>query len=256
MLMIPLFQRVSWVAPNYNDQLIPVSAGLMFLPGLSVAWLVLLVAGYRQVGTALTLAWGFALLGFLDDLGGQEEHGGFRRHIKNLVQGTLTTGGLKALGGGFLAVTAAMQLGRGWLPIILGALNIALSANLVNLLDLRPGRAIKSYLLLVIPFFFIISSVSLPIFRQLAAVGVPALAVIMVLAPYDLQSSVMLGDTGANLLGALAGLHFLIFNNVAVSILAFTVLAGLNYMAEKISFSQIIANSPVLTWFDRLGRPE
>lgn len=189
------------------------------------------------------------LVGWMDDLLGDRSRLGFRGHVGAILRGELTTGGVKLvlLGGGALAAAAAAAgttpPGLGWLA---AALLMALTVNAVNLLDLRPGRALKGSLGLLAVSFLADPSRSLPALPGLAA----ALAVIR----WDLKEEGILGDAGANALGALAGWSLVQALPPAGELVGLALLAGLHLYAERSSLSEGIEGKPFLKWLDRLGR--
>jgi len=239
----------------------------------------------------LFLVVGAAAFGMVDDLFGDAAAKGFRGHLRALAGGRLTTGGLKLLGIGGLALVAALPLTQElapedslrWMSALnavtiwaLAALVIALCANLVNLTDLRPGRALKAYSFLVVlaaaivlwPSWTVASS-SFAFFMggevspaiDLIWTGAMKLSLLMLaLGPvfaawrYDLGERAMLGDMGANAAGALAG--FLLAWRSPLWLLAFlaVVLLALNAASERVSFSKVIERVRFLSWLDGLGR--
>ncbi|MDI6870043.1 MAG: hypothetical protein QME79_01570 [Bacillota bacterium] len=270
--VVQLLRAAGAVRPNYAGRLVPVAGGLVFvlatLLAQTVQWILLGLSpwcGY-PVQSLLTGAFallGFAALGLIDDLLGSREAGGFGGHFRLLLtEGRLTSGALKALGGAVVAAWPALTaaLARGelageppalvWSTAAINLLLIALTANAVNLLDLRPGRAFKGFLLLwVLALVF-----SQP--GHLVWVWVSPLAgAATVFALHDLRSEVMMGDTGSNVLGALIGV------GVAWS---WTISGKLGWLAglllfhlytERASLSALIERVAVLRWLDRLGRP-
>jgi hypothetical protein len=162
------------------------------------------------------------LLGFLDDVWGGPERG-LREHLR----AGRTTGVLKAVGIPLVGLLRTRSLG--------GALLFALSANLFNQLDTKPGRCLKTYLLAAGPLR--------------APVGLAVL-----LLPYDLAERTMLGDAGSNALGAVLGLksveRFHGFSRLA----AIATLAGLNLLGERTSIGRLIERTPCLRELDALGR--
>jgi len=195
---------------------------------------------------------GVAFLGFLDDsLGRGEASGaprGWRGHARALRSGSLSTGAVKALGA--LALAAYVVSGRGlesWRYIADIALLI-LTTNLFNLLDLRPGRAEKGLVLLGTGLCLGAWS-----FAPLELLGIfvgPAL----VGAAFTLRERAMLGDTGSNLLGAVAGVWLLTTLGADTRLIAFAVVAGLTIYGELRSISATIESVPPLRWLDSLGR--
>jgi Glycosyl transferase family 2 len=162
------------------------------------------------------------LLGFLDDVWGGPERG-LREHLR----AGRTTGVLKAVGIPLVGLLRTRSLS--------GALLFALSANLFNQLDTKPGRCLKAYLLAAGPLR--------------APVGLAVL-----LLPYDLAERTMLGDAGSNALGAVLGLksveRFHGFSRLA----AIATLAGLNLLGERTSIGRLIERTPGLRELDALGR--
>jgi hypothetical protein len=163
-----------------------------------------------------------AALGFADDLWSGAERG-FRAHLGR----GRTTGVLKLLGIPLVGLLATRRLS--------GALLVGLAANFLNQLDTRPGRALKAYLLAA-PF-----------------AGAPVGAAVM-LAPYDLREMSMLGDAGANALGAMLGLNSVSKLTGRGGWSAIGVLAGLTLLGETRSLGELIERTPVLCELDALGR--
>ncbi len=77
---------------------------------------------------------------------------------------------------------------------------LVLATNLFNLLDLRPGRSVKAFVLLGAALM--IGEGELHTFEHLGLFIGP----LLVAGVFDLRERAMLGDTGSNLIGALAGL--------------------------------------------------
>ncbi|MEP6892281.1 MAG: glycosyltransferase [Gaiellaceae bacterium] len=167
-----------------------------------------------------------ALVGAVDDLWSGPERG-FRGHLR----GGATTGVLK--------LVAIPLLGLVRTRSISGALLVGLSANAVNQLDTRPGRALKAFLL-----------GSLVVGNG----GKHAVGLAVLLAPYDLREMTMLGDAGSNALGALLGLgsvkRFAGWRRLS----AIAALGALTAYGERNSLGRLIEKTPVLRELDALGR--
>jgi hypothetical protein len=165
-----------------------------------------------------------AAVGLADDLWSGPERG-FSAHLR--AGGT--TGVLKLVAIPLVGLAATRKAS--------GALLIGLAANFLNQLDTRPGRALKAYLL--------------------GALVVRApLARAVLLLPYDLRERTMLGDAGANALGAMLGLSSVSRLTGRGRWLAIGVLAGLTVLGERRSLGAMIESAPALSWLDRLGRME
>jgi hypothetical protein len=217
---------------------------------------------------------GAALLGLVDDVWGGSGAKGFRGHLSEARRGRVSTGLLKMVGIGALALWATWHAlyGRpggptiasgGWEFVarwIIAAALIALAANLLNLLDVRPGRALKAYALLALPPAVALawpggSSPGDPMQVLRAVVGViAALGPLLAVWYLDLGERAMLGDMGANALGALAGA--LLVEALPLPWLAAcaVVLLALNLASERVSFSAVIERNGVLRRLDMLGR--
>jgi hypothetical protein len=132
---------------------------------------------------------------------------------------------------------------------LLAAAVLVLATNVFNLLDLRPGRSIKAFVLLGAGLT--IGSSDL---RPLWALGLFA-APALVAGLYDLRERAMLGDTGANLLGALAGLWLVLTLSGAGQLVALALLAMITLYGELRSISALVERVPVLRELDSWGRP-
>jgi UDP-N-acetylmuramyl pentapeptide phosphotransferase/UDP-N-acetylglucosamine-1-phosphate transferase len=195
---------------------------------------------------------GIAFLGFLDDSLGLGERPeaprGWRGHARALREGRLSTGAIKAIGA--LALAAYVVSGRGlesWRYLADVAL-LVLATNLFNLLDLRPGRAEKGLALLGAAL-----CIGAWTFDPLDLLGIFAGAV-LVGAWFTLRERAMLGDTGSNLVGAIAGVWLLTTLGGTGRLIALGVVIALTIYGEMRSISKTIESVPPLHWLDSLGR--
>lgn len=195
--------------------------------------------------TATILAVGAAAgLGVYDDLAGSGADRGLRGHLAALRDRRVTTGTVKVLGLAGAGLAAGVLLRRRPLDVLLAGGVVAGSANLANLLDLRPGRAIKAALLAGAPRLATAG----------APVAAPALAAAAALLPADLAEEVMLGDGGANAIGAALGVAAAASSSRRALAGQLAVLAGLTLASERVSFTAVIARTPGLRELDALGR--
>jgi hypothetical protein len=195
---------------------------------------------------------GIAFLGFLDDALGQGETAatprGWRGHWRALREGRLSTGAIKAIGA--LALAAYVVSGAGlesWRYLADVAL-LLLATNLFNLLDLRPGRAEKALLLLGAALC--LGGWTLEPIELLGIFAGP----ILVGAWLTLGERAMLGDTGSNLIGAVAGVWLLTNLGADARLVALAVVSALTIYGELRSISATIDSVPPLRWLDSLGR--
>ena len=203
---------------------------------------------------------GSGLVGAYDDLHGSSQARGFRGHLRALRNGTVTTGLVKVVGVGLSAATAAAVVDHARSPgrpvstrvvdLGLDTALVAGTANLVNLLDLRPGRAAKAVGLLGL-------ALGLGTLGS-GRVGVPGLAPVLGavagVLPSDLTGRSMLGDCGANALGAGLATAAVTVLPRSVRVAVLLGVAGLNAASERVSFTAVIEATPWLRRLDRLGR--
>jgi UDP-GlcNAc:undecaprenyl-phosphate GlcNAc-1-phosphate transferase len=195
---------------------------------------------------------GIAFLGFLDDALGRGEAlatpRGWRGHWAALRAGSLSTGAIKAIGA--LALAAYVVSGRGledWRYLADVALLI-LATNLFNLLDLRPGRAEKALGLLAAGL-----CLGAWTWAPLELLGI-FVGPVLVGAWLTLGEKAMLGDTGSNLIGAIAGVWLLTVLGADARLAALAVVLALTIYGELRSISKTIDSVPPLRWLDSLGR--
>jgi UDP-GlcNAc:undecaprenyl-phosphate GlcNAc-1-phosphate transferase len=204
-------------------------------------------SGTSQV---ITYVIGVALLGLLDDLvgSGTDMPRGWRGHARAAAGGSLSTGALKAAGSRGLALYVMAGRGLDAGDYLLAVAVLVLATNLFNLLDLRPGRSAKALVLLG-------AGLSLGAWDAgpMWTLGL-FLGPILVLLPLDLRELGMLGDTGSNAIGAVAGLWLV----MTLSTLGLGIAAGLLVLitlyGEFRSISGLIERTPGLRQLDLIGR--
>lgn len=194
---------------------------------------------------------GLGLAGLIDDVVGEREGAGGPRglagHLAQLRRGRITTGAIKVAAGALsgMAAAAALPGAPGCWRMIEGGTIIALAANLGNLLDRAPGRTTKAALL---GSSVLLAGGRLPV-GPAFAVGATAATL-----PGDLAEKVMLGDTGANLVGAAVGVALVDRLGPVGRRTALALLLALTLASERWSFSTAIVGNPTLAWADGLGR--
>lgn len=254
--IIPMFKNLlinsKVVRPNYKGDNIPVSMGIVFLPMIIINSTILSFATHEYQNLLYLFMYIFGMIsmffaGILDDVLGNRDVSGLKGHFKSLLKGSLTTGGFKALFGGFIGIVISIGISKNITDIIINTLIIALSTNLMNLLDLRPGRAIKVYILIIVGIFITLTG-----YIKL----LPLLILPNVLAyfNYDLKAKAMMGDTGSNVLGISIGILFVMGYSLKVRIAWLVFLVFIHILTEKYSLTKIIENNKVLNYIDKLGR--
>jgi hypothetical protein len=205
-------------------------------------------------------ALGVIALGLVDDTLGEHRDAspqpatgrpvrGVRGHGAALLRGELSTGALKAIGSLGLALLATSMLGLSNGRWLLATGVLVLATNVFNLLDLRPGRAVKAFVLLGLGVGLGSGEA-----RPLWAIGLFA-APALVAGVYDVRERAMLGDTGSNLLGALAGLWLVLALSGSGQVIALALLAALTFYGEVRSISDFVERTPGLRHLDSFGRP-
>lgn len=236
-----------WLRTNHRGEAVTLLEGPAFVAGAVTAVAVAPGVPARMRVAAVFAGTAAGALGAYDDLAGSGDSRGFKGHLVALARGEVTTGAVKILGIGAAGLAAAALAGTGRRPstradlLINGAL-VAGGANLLNLFDLRPGRAIKVGALAALPGTLSGSAVTAAPFGAAVA-----------LLPEDLGERAMLGDAGANALGALLGLSAAhLPRPVRLGLL--TGVVALNAASEFVSFTKVIQATPALRWLDQLGR--
>ncbi len=254
-----LFGSVVLQRPNHRGRYLPTGTGVLLAVAVAFVEGGRALAAGAGVGSVqgpgvarvlvLLAVFGFAALGFVDDVLGGDAERGWRAHLRALAAGRLSAGGFKLTGGGFLALALASASGSGSLGRVAadGAL-IALAANLGNAFDRAPGRTIKVGVAVWVPLALVAGTGSV------GAALAPAVGAALGLLPDDLNERLMLGDAGANAFGAVLGLGAVLALGPGVRNALVVALVALNLAAELTSFSRIIDRTPSLRRLDRLGR--
>jgi UDP-GlcNAc:undecaprenyl-phosphate/decaprenyl-phosphate GlcNAc-1-phosphate transferase len=261
---------------NYRGHELPFPFGVLSVAGALVALIPLALLQklgvanlfHPEARTIAVYVLGVALLGLIDDtlevddsgvniwssnpsgsLPARKQPRGWRGHACAMLHGELSTGTLKAAGSLGLGLFALSGAGLSSGHYLLAVAVLVLATNFFNLLDLRPGRATKAFVLLGAGLTLGAADV-----RPLWSLGLfagPAL----VAGAYDLRERTMLGDTGANLLGALAGWWLVLTLTVTGQEIALALLILITVYGEFRSLSELVEKTPGLRQLDSLGRP-
>ncbi|MBP2703456.1 hypothetical protein JOL79_06550 [Microbispora sp. RL4-1S] len=250
-----------WTRTNHRGEPVTLLEGPAFAAGAAAAAVVAPGLSTRSRAAALLAGAGSGALGAYDDISGTGSSKGFKGHLTALARGEVTSGAVKILGIGAAGLAAAAVAPphpgvsrpavRALDTLADGAL-IAGSANLANLFDLRPGRAIKVGLLAGGPL--LAASAAGPGAREAAVLAAVPLGAAAALLPEDLGERAMLGDAGANALGALLGLAATARLSRPARLAALGVVVALTAASERVSFTKVIAGNRVLNRLDLLGR--
>jgi UDP-N-acetylmuramyl pentapeptide phosphotransferase/UDP-N-acetylglucosamine-1-phosphate transferase len=270
----------TWTRTNHRGEQLTLLEG----PALTIGSVAVSALGPGlppRVRAALAMAGtGAAAFGGYDDLAGSGSRRGFRGHLGALAKGEVTTGAVKLGGIGATGLVSAALLGGGPADIAVNAGLVAGGANLLNLFDLRPGRALK--VALASGALLAAGAPQGPARRGAAikpgaALGPGAaagpgaalepgsepgalltvaapLGAAIALLPEDLSERAMLGDAGANALGALLGVAAAASLSRPARLALLAAITGLTAASEVVSFTAVIERTPALRWLDMLGR--
>lgn len=232
---------------NFRGKRIPTGFGFLLVLTAVPVYAAGVCAGQSQQLVLLAVVVGFGALGLLDDIYGTREVGGFRGHLGLLLKGRVSTGLAKAIGGGILGLALGF-VAAGFDPVvgILNGLLISLAANTLNLLDLRPGRAVSCF------WIGILALAITPLGRSVYPDLIPVLIPVVLLTALDRSARVMLGDAGSNVLGAVLGLSIMIGFEPVVRLVLVVLMLAVHLYAERYSISKLIESNRVLHQIDRL----
>ncbi|SDH18954.1 hypothetical protein [Klenkia brasiliensis] len=242
---------VRWRRTNYAGRPVTLLGGAALATSATLTAAAGAPAGFGPA--ALLVGAVSGVVGGYDDLAGarpdQARDKGLAGHLAALRAGRVSAGAVKVAGIGAAAAGAALLTRRGTgagavADAVLTTGLVAGTANLVNLLDLRPGRAAKAGALLAG------TTLAGPTGALVAGPLGSALAVL----PDDLGERVMLGDAGANALGAVLGLRLAAGRSRGARVAVLGVVTALTLASEKVSFTRVIEATPGLRELDRLGR--
>ncbi|MBP1155156.1 MULTISPECIES: hypothetical protein [unclassified Paenibacillus] len=245
---------------SYNGETIPTAGGLLIWLLLLVYFVMDRITGAQQIEAIWMLALTVVCFaGFMDDVKGDKRTKGIRSHWMAWKQKrSITTGLIKAAAAGTAGLTLLLpSQGNLWaLPWQL--LLVLLATNAVNLFDARPGRAVKIFFISMgtvgwctfILAAYAVTENGMRLWHGL----VPVLVGVLLLAPYDLKGRVMLGDTGANMLGFTLGIVIVKLTSEVFQAGALTVLIALHALTWRRSLSAMIEANRLLRWLDDAGR--
>ena len=270
----------AWARTNHRGEPVTLLEGPAAAAGAAAVSLIVPGLPARsRIALALAGA-GAAAFGAYDDLKGSGDRRGFRGHLGALAHGEVTTGAVKLGGIGATGLAASALLGGGALDVTVNAGLIAGGANLLNLFDLRPGRAIKVAALAggllaaagrprgtgdaaaaagpvqagPVPAGAVPAGAVLASPVPAATLAAIPLGAALALAGEDLGERAMLGDAGANALGAMLGAAAAASLPRPGRVALLAGIVALTAASEKVSFTKVIRRTPPLHWLDMLGR--
>ncbi len=255
-LFLPIsIQFMKWIVKkadlyrlNFKGNRIPVGFG--FIVAIIAVPLYILVSylfGFPKISILFLLViLAFGILGLIDDIYGSRNTGGFRGHLSKLLKGKVTTGAVKAIGGGIISLILGYLLAGNIYAGILNGLLIALSANTLNLFDLRPGRSLFIFWLGLLMLLLISPT------KLMAALLIPVIIPVVWLTYFDRNASIMIGDAGSNTIGAVLGMSYSFVLDEVWKIVLIILLALIHVYSEKNSITKLIEHNKILNRIDQL----
>ncbi|MGO0060904.1 UDP-N-acetylmuramyl pentapeptide phosphotransferase [Brevibacillus fluminis] len=248
--------KTDMVCRNYRGERLPTGGGVLLAMSVTISMLILYLLTSpwgidREFSLFLCGSVAMTFWGWQDDRSQETTVKGMRGHFMTLWrEQRMTSGFLKAWGvlGTSLLLSIALSP-QGW-DVLVNTLVLALFANLINLFDLRPGRAIKVFWLFMIVLFVASGEV---IAGMIWPWLIPIVTATLLFYIADARGKVLLGDTGANYLGFILGFYTVTLVDSVVKTALLVLLIGLHLLAERVSFSHIIASIGWLQKLDRLG---
>lgn len=246
-----LLNRGNVIKENFKGDLIPVGMGIILVPVMLINVIfMILLAPWARDGLLIFLVGSFvmAFSGIIDDVVGDHTSRGLKGHLTALRMGRLTSGGLKAITGGLIALFIGLFYPSSIIEVIINIVVITLTTNLLNLFDLRPGRCLKVFLL--------ISIILIPIGATVVSRGILFILIgfSIIYLRDDLKGKSMLGDVGANILGINLGIALALSFSLMIKLALAAGLVILHLVSEKTSFSKIIQGNQILNYLDEIGR--
>ncbi|TKA08990.1 hypothetical protein [Actinacidiphila oryziradicis] len=234
-----------WARTNHAGRTVDLYGGLAAATGtvLATAAAPGLPVRSRTAALAVLAAGG---CGAYDDLAGTPGERGFRTHMGALQEGRVTSGAVKLFGIGAAGLAAGALLKERPVDRLLAGVVVAGTAHLVNLVDVKPGRAAKAVIAAGVPGMLRGGPAG-------ALAGAPVGAAVAVLAD-DAGERTMLGDAGAHALGAAVGVSIVVANGRAGLVLHAALLAGLAAAGDWVSYGEGLWSAPGLRTIDSLGR--
>ncbi|HEY0719232.1 MAG TPA: hypothetical protein VGD68_16590 [Streptosporangiaceae bacterium] len=242
-----------WTRTNHRGEPVTLLEGPAVAAAGAVAAVLAPGVPARTRAALAAAAAGAGAFGGYDDIAGSAAKRGFRGHLGALAHGEITTGSVKLGGIGATGLAAAALTGGPAADVAVNAALVAGSANLLNLFDLRPGRAIKVVLAAGLPLGLTQLTRRNGPRTRVATVAAP-LGAAVALLPDDLGERAMLGDAGANALGAMIGAAAAGSLSRRTRLGLLTGVIALTTASEVVSFTKVIQRTPPLHWLDMLGR--
>ncbi len=224
----PPGEAALWERKNFEGAVVDLYAGPATALGTAASLAASPAVPVRARAAAVLAVLAAGGCGAYDDMAGRDDpRRGFRAHLGALRRGEITSGGVKLLGIGAAGLAAGALLKDGVVDRVLAGVVVAGTAHLVNLVDVRPGRAVGTVLALGAPGLLGGGAAG-----ALAAAPVGAAAAVF---DDDLGRRTMIGDTGAHALGAALGAAIVAKNGRTGLVLHATALVTAAACGDRVS---------------------
>ncbi len=248
--LYPLLKK-SFHRQNYRGEDIPSGLGIVMVLSyfsLTLPMIIIREESLLIIFKLLAIS-GASLAGLIDDFLGDGSRGFYGHFARLFKRGEMTSGIIKVVVGGILGLLTGFLAGGPLYTFPLNALLFPLTVNTFNLLDVRPGRSLKLYILISVLLFLWIE-------EGLLFLIAPVLGASLILFPFDLKEEGMLGDVGSNLLGASLGFILVFALDYWVKALLVLLLTFLQWKGDRVSLTSLIEKNNLLNYFDNLGRKQ
>lgn len=258
-LVIEFMKNHRITAPNFKNLQIPLGLGL-YLWMMLMIYFILMRWMWKENFSDMNLMYTYVIaltvvfiMGWMDDTVGDKQVKGIGGHWgKWKDQRIVTTGLLKAGITIVLALWIVMEFNSSWLTGVVQFCLIVLMTNALNLFDLRPGRSLKAFFLLVLLWISVVNILGSRASSLFYIV--PVVISALLLFPKDLHGEVMLGDAGSNFLGFAVGFCIALSSPIWFQMMMVVFLIWIHWIAAKSSITSKIESSLILNWIDRAGR--
>ena len=239
--------RFGSVHQNYQKREVPFSFGVFILIIESLLIVFFNLENHFVLWVSFLI---ITLVGLYDDLFGVTTIKGLKGHFTAFFRGQITSGFIKAFTGFILALFLSIYFANHWWEAVSSFFLILLMINTVNLFDLRPGRALKLFFAL-----FLLLSIATSFLKQ-DLLAYILLGTLIILFNYDIRAKIMLGDSGANLIGLHLGFWFSQYFTIYSQWIIIILLIILHIYTERHSLSHLIERNRWLRKIDLWGRKE
>ncbi len=240
---------------NQRNEDIPAAAGISFPAVVIPAFLAYAILQRYLAWPVFTSNYviyifgmlGMAMLGFIDDMLGGIDSSSVKQQIAIMIQGGIAASTVRNFGVIVIGLFVAFFNAEIWWEWLLNALLIVMFTNLMNILETRPGRSVKAYLLFG-------AAIALTALGQIDFVLIaPLSGAVLACLLYELKTPSMTGYVGASVLGFTLGFWGACGLSLSTRIALLLFLIVMHLFTERYSLADVIANNRLLSRIDETG---